>query len=77
MAEPCIHDLDPMACAVCNGAEKRAAAAGPERGPWIIAQFGGFCSGCQLGIDPGDPVRSGGTQGWLCGDCGSEAPDAA
>jgi len=24
VAEPCIHDLDPVSCAVCNDTEKRA-----------------------------------------------------
>jgi hypothetical protein len=72
MAEPCIHDLDPASCAVCNGAEKRTAAEGAPRGPWFTAQYPGACSGCGDGIEPGDEIRASGEGGWLCEGCGDD-----
>jgi hypothetical protein len=70
MAEPCIHEMDPAYCAVCNGAEKRAAGERPARGPWITAAFPGSCTGCGDEITPGDEIRASGTGGWLCRECG-------
>lgn len=73
MAEPCIHDLDPATCAVCNGAGQRAAASRPEAGPWVKARFDGWCStpDCRV-IVAGDAIRSDGNGGWLCDGCGSD-----
>jgi len=68
----CIHDLDPASCALCNGAEKRAAAERPHRGPWFTAQHRGTCSGCLEEIEPGDTIRASGEGGWLCEDCGDD-----
>lgn len=70
MAEPCIHDLDPATCGVCNGAEKRTSAAErPERGPWFFARFDGTCSDCGDGFDAGQKIRADGEGGYLCEDC--------
>lgn len=71
MAEPCIHDLDPASCAVCNGAQKRAQAAErPVRGPWFTAQYEGTCRDCDGEILPGDTIRASGDGGYLCEGCG-------
>jgi hypothetical protein len=71
MTGPCIHDLDPASCAVCNGAEKRAAAAERlERGPWFTAQYPGSCPECGGEFGPGDMIRASGEGRWLCGECG-------
>jgi len=77
--EPCIHDLDPAWCAVCNGADKRAQAEsgeyghgdGPDaRGPWFAARYPGHCGGCLERVEPGDMIRADGDGGYLCLDCG-------
>ena len=71
MAEPCIHDLHPATCSVCNGAEKRAAEDESGRGPWFTARYDGLCAGCGDEISPGDTIRSeSGHGGWLCEVCG-------
>jgi len=68
----CIHDLDAATCATCNGAEKRAAAERPRRGPWFTAQHPGTCSGCREEITPGDTIRASGDGGYRCEDCDDE-----
>jgi hypothetical protein len=68
--EPCIHEMDPAFCAVCNGAQKRAKADRPELGRWFAARFNGTCSGCEIEIRSGDEIRSDGDDGWLCTHCG-------
>lgn len=83
MTEPCIHDLDPSACAGCNGAEKRAVAAERETfrstmergiyGPWFTAQYAGMCAGCFEDIEPGDTIRADGDGCYLCPECGEAA----
>jgi hypothetical protein len=82
VSEPCIHDLDPATCSVCNGAEKRAAAESAtfrstaERGtygPWFAAKFSGMCNGCFEDIEPGDTIRADGDGCYLCEDCGVAA----
>jgi hypothetical protein len=70
MAEPCIHDLAPPSCAVCNGAEKRAKTERPERGRWFFARFGGVCSDCGGEFGAGEKIRADGNGGYLCEDCG-------
>lgn len=80
MTEPCIHDLDPATCSVCNGAEKRQQAQRPftsaaERGvygPWFTARFPGMCTGCPADIRPGDTIRADGDGLYLCEECGEE-----
>jgi hypothetical protein len=73
MAEPCIHDLDPATCGVCNGAEKRVKAERPPRGPWFVAQFPGTCGTCSERIKPGEMIRADGDGAYLCEDCGDGA----
>mgnify|MGYP001615378885 CR=1 FL=1 len=82
MAESCIHDLVPATCAVCNGAEKRAAAergtfrstaARGTYGPWFTAQYAGVCNGCWEDIEPGATIRADGDGCYLCFDCGGAA----
>jgi hypothetical protein len=73
MGEPCIHDLDPATCGVCNGADRRAVAtARGEMGPWITARFDGRCSCCSRTILQDDDIRSDGEGGWLCDGCGGD-----
>jgi hypothetical protein len=76
VGEPCIHELDPAGCAVCNGAEKRAAAQNAEPGvygPWFTARHPGMCAGCFEDIEPGDKIRADGDGCYLCSDCGGAA----
>jgi hypothetical protein len=78
----CIHDMDPAYCAVCNGAEKRAAATEAtdrrrttgKPGPWFPARWDGKCSACGEEFGAGDEIRSDGDSGWLCPDCGVLEP---
>lgn len=70
MGEPCIHDMDPASCAVCNGAEKRAKAERPQRGAWFFARFDGTCSECDSDFEAGQKIRADGAGGYLCEDCG-------
>lgn len=77
MAE-CIHELDPASCAVCNGADKRAAEREAFRstaergvyGPWFTAKYDGMCAGCFEDIEPGDTIRADGDGCYLCSGCG-------
>jgi hypothetical protein len=74
--------MDPAGCAVCNGAEGRAKAAGRDAargatepgvyGPWFTAQFPGMCRGCWEDIEPGDTIRADGDGCYLCKDCGDD-----
>lgn len=72
--ELCIHDLAPASCAVCNGAEKRAASRRePDPsgfGPWFTARRAGLCSCCDEAIEPGDMIRADGEGGYACWECG-------
>lgn len=79
----CIHDLEATSCAVCNGAEKRAAAVEAQdrrfrtdqRGPWFLARHDGKCSDCGEWFESGQKIRSdGGDGGWLCEECGDPGP---
>ena len=77
MNEPCIHDLDPATCGVCNGAEKRTAAGRREKpsgtGPVVEARSPGVCGECFDWIEPGEPIRPGGDGGWVHEECADEA----
>lgn len=44
----------------------------PRPGAWFDASYSGECTGCWDVIDPGDRIRTDGTGGYLCEDCGNE-----
>lgn len=70
-----LHLLDPFASGT-DDAERTAG--GDEQpdctgvGPWFDASYSGECTGCWDVIDPGDRIRTDGTGGYLCEDCGNE-----
>ena len=56
--EECIHLLTVATCVICNGRERRAAAA--QAASWSYpfkARFDGQCHGCNLPITIGQLVR--------------------
>lgn len=78
VADLCIHDLDPVTCAVCTPPSWRepppeAAAA---YGPWFAAAYYGSCAGCPEDIEPDDMIRADGEGGYLCRTCGSQGEDS-
>lgn len=47
----------------------------PVLGPWVRAGYDGECDGtCGGAIMEGDEIRADGQGGWLCSDCGADAP---
>jgi hypothetical protein len=68
----CIHEIELASCGVCRPRPSESPVIRPERswGPWFTARFDGHCAGCDDPVGPGDLIRSDGSGGWLCTDCG-------
>jgi hypothetical protein len=55
--DECIHGLGPVeACTICNGRDKREAAANAERPRTFPAKYTSHCRGCNLPIAVGQVV---------------------
>ncbi len=43
-----------------------------ELGPWFPAGYYGLCAQCAGDIEPDDPIRADGNDGYLCEACGQD-----
>lgn len=54
--DECDHGSDPATCPVCRRAAGKDKPAPVERTAIFTANYDGFCSGCKLPIEVGQPI---------------------
>lgn len=64
----CMHGLELATCGVCTPPPGESGS--HTRGPWFAARYDGECDECGAMFWAGEQIRSDGSGGWLCEQCG-------